>query len=107
MDALQEILERESAFDRNNDLTIQDEVFLAQRQRGSNKLRKIATEILTRPRIHGRGVSTPRQQATEPVPFRFVLPFLADRDGVDRSRFHGLDIIATRGWMEGDQTGSK
>jgi hypothetical protein len=95
MDSLQEVVERKSAFDRNDDFTIQDKGFLTQRQRGSEHLRKIAAQILTRFRPHRHGVGISRQQATKAIPFRLVLPFFADRDSIDRSRLHSLDIVAT------------
>jgi hypothetical protein len=47
MDALQKIVERKSAFYRNDYLAIQDEASLAQGQRGSDHLWKIAAQIMT------------------------------------------------------------
>ena len=62
-----------------------------QRGRRNGNFRKIASQIPTRFRGHGDRLAVPLKQAAEAIPFRFVLPLLANRDRIDRARLHRLE----------------
>src|ERR1700755_2896030 len=73
---------------RNDDFAIEQKVGGFQLERGVDQFGKI-----TRKSLAGLGAkidlaAVPGKQAAEAVPFGFVLPLLAARDGLHRSRFH-------------------
>jgi hypothetical protein len=88
MDALKQIVERELALDRHDDLAIQGEAFRVQIERSGDDLRKIALQVLAALGDHRDVAGIPREDATEAVPLGLVLPLRSLRNLVDRPRLH-------------------
>src|SRR3954465_11106492 len=91
MDALKQIVERELALDRHDDLAIQDEAFRVQIERSGDDLRKIALQVLAALGEHRDAAGIPREDAAEAVPLGLVLPLRSLRNLVDRPRLHGSE----------------
>src|SRR5437870_645040 len=95
MNAHQQIVERNAAAGRNDDLAIDDEAIRLQIEQRFDKLREISRHRLTRLRLKLYVFAVTKCQASEAIPLRLVLPFIAARDLVDDLRFHrkenGLD----------------
>src|SRR6201994_2679334 len=91
VDALKQIVERELALDRNDDLAIQYEAFCVQIERSGGDLRKIALQVLAAFGEHCDVAGIAREDATEAVPLGLVLPLRSLRNLVDRPRLHGSE----------------
>ena len=88
MDALEEIVEREGAALRHDDLAVEHEAPGLEGGRGRDQFGKIARQRLAGFRLQFDTVTVAEEKTAEAVPFRLVLPVLALRDRVHGQGFH-------------------
>ena len=84
MDPLQQGIEGKCAAGGNDDLAIEDELLRLQRADRRDQLRKIASHHAAGLRLQLHFLAVAKNYATEAVPFRLVLPVVADRNLFDR-----------------------
>src|SRR5436190_23059711 len=88
VEAQLQFVERERAANGNRKLAVEHETLRVQSQERFDHVRKITGQRLTCFRLQENLGAVAKGNATKPVPFRFVLPFVADGNLVDRARFH-------------------
>src|SRR5215211_4933250 len=81
-------VERESAVHRDDEFAVQDEARRAQAGEGGGYIWEVARERLARFGLQVNVVALAKCQAAKPIPFRLVLPLVADRNFIYRFRFH-------------------
>ena len=88
MEAQLQLVEDKGALHRNGQFAIENETFRGDSLERFDDVRKIAGERLARFRLQENFRAITKRDATEAVPLRLVLPFVADGNFVDGTRLH-------------------
>jgi hypothetical protein len=96
VDALEQIVEREVALHRHDQLPVQHEAARGHRTHRRHDVGEIALQRLARLGPEGDRLAVAEDEAAEPVPLGLVLPARARRDLVHEPRLHGRVVEAER-----------
>src|SRR4051794_13372169 len=88
MDAQEQLVERELAVLRHDDLTVEHEALRADAAKRLDEIREVAREGLSRLGHHIDLVAVAKGETAEAIPLRLVLPGRAGRQAVDELRLH-------------------
>src|SRR5436190_8996424 len=76
---------------RHHDLAVEHELFCGKRFRACHHVGEIARQRFAGLGLQLDRVAVAKDEATEAVPFRLILPLRPDRNGIDRGGFHRGD----------------
>src|SRR5688500_9359093 len=82
MDAQEQIVEGESALDRNDDLTVENELPGLERRKPGDDLREVARQGLPGLRLQRDLIAIAEREHPEPIPLRLEHPVVARRKRV-------------------------
>src|SRR3954447_9835409 len=88
MEAKLELVEGESAADRDDEFAVDDKLLCFDLAERLNHIREVAGERLSRFGLQIDLIVLAKSDAAKPIPLRFVLPLSLGRDFIDRLRFH-------------------
>jgi hypothetical protein len=94
--ALQEMVERQLAIDRHDNLSVQHEPAGGDGSEPFHHVREIADERLTALRLELDAVAVSKAEAPEAVPLRLVLPMFAGGYLLNEEGLHGRECTGPR-----------
>ena len=88
MNALKQVIERETAAHRHDDLAVDHELLRSQRAERIDDFGEIARQRLPGLRLDGHIVAVAKDDRPEAIPLRLELPFPPFRDAIDAAGLH-------------------